>query len=557
MEWIYSTAPADRKRAEDGVRQTYRAAGVAEPVFFLWLDDLLDASVVMEQLAGFRQFNSTLPEESLERREQILTRVTQGLGLESWDQVIEALGPKHTRNRPTRVQYKGLSMGVAVPRADTLQAGLPTAVNDDPTDYGALEKAAEEIGRPAFLHFLALDRLVERGAGPGSPGHRGIGWVPGIYDDYRPEMLFRHDCLARIFRRRASMAYDGLLRTLQYAGPWWPFAKGAVLCDRPREIHRDAEGRLHRADGPAVAYGTGLELFSWHGTWVPAESIREPASLTPQAIRAEGDPAVRSALIEIYGPERWEEQQRLAPKPKPRHPLEALLPDDPAAKIEKLRSYGSLPLCDRYLAGEHRQVWVELQEMGAAVREEQHAADALAVAYAMMMRVRESVASSVERLSGIGYEFECAKRIREATPMPPMIRDLQELRQQLGLPPKQWGEPERPVAPIEPPEVGLRHRMRRLERDAGTLPLSLRAFWEVVGSVDLRGNHPTETLADPLAISPFSEVLSEWDRSPFEVGVDGRAFVIEIGDCRVTLPCCSVDAGIVEYLRRALGDGSF
>jgi hypothetical protein len=96
-----------------------------------------------------------------------------------------------------------------------------------------------------------------------------------------------------------------------------------------------------------------------------------------------------------------------------------------------------------------------------------------------------------------------------------------------------------------------------LERDAGTLPLSLRAFWEVVGSVDLRGNHPTETLADPLAISPFSEVLGEWDRSPFDVGVDGRAFVIEIGDCRVTLPCCSVDAGIVEYLRRALGDGSF
>jgi hypothetical protein len=526
-------------------------------VFFLWLDDLLDASVVMEQLAGFRQFNWTLPEESRERREQILARVTTGLGLSSWDQVIEALGPKHTRYRRRDVQFKSVSMGINVPREGSLQMGLPTAVDDDPTDYQAVEQAAEEIGRPAFSYFLALDRLVERAAGPGSPGHQGIGWVPGIYDDYRPVMLFRHDCMARIFRRRASMAYDGLLRTLQYAGPWWPFTKGAVLCERPREVHRDAEGRLHRADGPAVVYGTGLEFFAWHGTWVPPESIRQPESLTPPAIRAQNDPAVQSALIEIYGPERWEQQQRAAPPCKPRPPLEALLPDDPAEKIEALRSYGPLPLCDRYLAGDHREVWSQVQELGAAVREEPHAADALAVAYATMMRVRTTVAALVERLSAIGYEFECAKRRREATPMPPMIRDLQELRQQLGLPPKQWGEPERPVAPIEPPEVGLRHRMRRLERDAGTLPLSLRAFWEVVGSVDLRGNHPTETLADPLAISPFSEVLSEWDRSPFEVGVDGRAFVIEIGDCRVTLPCCSVDAGIVEYLRRALGDGSF
>jgi hypothetical protein len=47
-------------------------------------------------------------------------------------------------------------------------------------------------------------------------------------------------------------------------------------------------------------------------------------------------------------------------------------------------------------------------------------------------------------------------------------------------------------------------QIRQLEKIAGTLPLSLRAFYEVVGSVDWIGNHPhLSPSRPPLCTDPF------------------------------------------------------
>jgi hypothetical protein len=75
LEWIFSTEPADRDRAEEGVRLTYRAAGVPEPEIFLWFDDLREAMLVTEQLAEYRASNWMLPPESLRLREDVQRRI--------------------------------------------------------------------------------------------------------------------------------------------------------------------------------------------------------------------------------------------------------------------------------------------------------------------------------------------------------------------------------------------------------------------------------------------------------------------------------------------------
>ena len=79
----------------------------------------------------------------------------------------------------------------------------------------------------------------------------------------------------------------------------------------------------------------------------------------------------------------------IPPPRKKRNPLTILLPEPLDEKIGVLRSYGPVPYYERYLAGEHQQVWQDLGAMGARVREDGYAPDALAVAHTTMTRVRQ------------------------------------------------------------------------------------------------------------------------------------------------------------------------
>jgi len=301
LEWIFSTKPANREQAEEGVRRTYRAGGVGEPEIFLWFDDLMEALLAAEQLSDYRELNWMLPPEAMRRREEVQRRVRERLGLRTWKQVVQAAGPWQSPNRYEKKRHKGIGLMVAVPRQESLQAGLRTSADDDRRpDCEAIEEAAAAVGRAAFTAYSELERIVDRAAGPGIPGHGGMGCVPTIYYDYRLELLFRHDCLLSICGERASLRYDGLRLTVEHGGPWWAFARAAILCDRPAVAHRDGQARLHNDKGPAVIFRNGVELFAWHGIWAPEEAIRRPESLKRPAIRAENDPKVRAALIEIF-----------------------------------------------------------------------------------------------------------------------------------------------------------------------------------------------------------------------------------------------------------------
>ena len=567
LNWIFSTKPASREEAEEAVRHTYRAGGVPEPEIFLWFDDLIEAMLVTEQLDVYRESNWKLPPESRQRREEVQHRVCNRLGLGTWEQVVEAVGPEHCANRHETRLHRGIKFGVAVPRTDSLQAGLPISLNDSPCDYDVIEEAAVAVGRLGIRSCFEIAQIVQRSAGPGVPGHSGIGHVPCIYHEYRFEQLFRHDCLLSICGDRASVAYDGLRRTVQHAGPWWPFANAAILCDRPRHAHRDSERRLHRENGPAVTFGNGVELFAWHGSWVPAEAILCPQSLKRSAISVQGDPEVRQALIEIYGAERYESERLPPPPRKRRNALLIPLPDGLDEKIEVLRSYGPLPYYERYMAGDHRQAWLELIALGAGVRADQYAADARAVAYETMNRIARNISTIIERLREIGYEFDVESGNQDK------VIPFGTARRKL------WTDTvarER-AAPLMPPERRLGD-MIRLQQDAGTMPISLRTWFEIVGSVTLLGRHPSlspydGTLRpDPLVIVPFSQILRAWDASPPEIGIEGQPFVAELVPCAggraysVKLPAAGMDAvleneplgrSFVDHLRFALEWGGF
>ena len=140
---------------------------------------------------------------------------------------------------------------------------------------------------------------------------------------------------------------------------------------------------------------------------------------------------------------------------------------------------------ERYLNGECEQVWTELQALGPKVREEPHYALARQVADETMRRVRNNCERIINRLQTMGYTF--------------------------GVYPD--GSPGYlSSGPLVPPDDNLHADLETLEESVGPLPISLVAFWEQVGSVDLVGRHPEwEKGLDPLVISPPEAAISQLD----------------------------------------------
>jgi len=84
---------------------------------------------------------------------------------------------------------------------------------------------------------------------------------------------------------------------------WW-HENILAISDRPKEIHRDNEGRLHCETGPSIAYRDGWALWHWHGVSVPREWIEDKASLTAQKALTWSNVEQRRAACEILGWER-------------------------------------------------------------------------------------------------------------------------------------------------------------------------------------------------------------------------------------------------------------
>ncbi len=145
---------------------------------------------------------------------------------------------------------------------------------------------------------------------------------------------------------------------------------------------------------------------------------------------------------------------------------------------------------------ENLRVWAELTSLGAAIRQEPLYSEAVAVARETMLRARQNVATLVDRLKSIGYRF---------------------------------AEPE---AAWSPPDADLIARLDQLERRYGALPLSVRAWYETVGTVNFTGSHPRLNhyhsldepgskpwliYPDPLVIDAFPDALE-----PFYLNLVGE-----------------------------------
>ena len=125
---------------------------------------------------------------------------------------------------------------------------------------------------------------------------------------------------------------------------------------------------------------------------------------------------------------------------------------------------------ERYKQGDRERVWSELVALGNAVRKDPIRADAEGVATETMQRVRYNIESLIPRLQAVGYQFgfgfldqfdeEERETVKHALPT------------------------------FAPPSTNTRAQIAELEAQAGPFPLSLRAFFTEVGTVNLVGGFP-------------------------------------------------------------------
>ena len=90
----------------------------------------------------------------------------------------------------------------------------------------------------------------------------------------------------------------GQQQVARSAGWWWAYRDFAVITERPSELHRDANGDLHCADGMAITYPDGWGFHVWHGRRVAPWVIEQPAV---ERIAAEANVEVRRCAIEALG----------------------------------------------------------------------------------------------------------------------------------------------------------------------------------------------------------------------------------------------------------------
>ncbi len=158
---------------------------------------------------------------------------------------------------------------------------------------------------------------------------------------------------------------------------------------------------------------------------------------------------------------------------------------------------------ERYRDGEREQVWAELVALGKTVREEPLFDDAWDVARETMTRARTNVELLLERLKQIGYQFE---------------------------------RPDRVFWPAQP---GVSARIDEFEQEVGPVPLSLRAWCEVVGEVAFVGIYPR--------LAYYASSVTPWFANMIKSGTLESQ---KCDDVRQQIGMPSIDPAMLEFAKR-------
>jgi hypothetical protein len=267
-EWIahgLSCEPADREAAEDGVRRAYRAVGLDEPELIIWLGSPMAGCIASAMLA------QPTPDKV---RSQVVSQALSQVRGRVRDQVLERVRDQ--------VLEQALSQVRGRVRDQVLEQALSQVRGRVRDQVGAqvVSQVMNQIGEQVWDE---VHRAVW--------GQHDAGWLAWL------------DYWARVGLDLPDTA--GLLQVGRSAGWWWPRRGIVIITERPTALRRDAEGRLHCEDGPAIIYPDGWAIWAIHGVRVPEWVVTtQVEQITAEMLAREENAEVRRVVVERVGHDR-------------------------------------------------------------------------------------------------------------------------------------------------------------------------------------------------------------------------------------------------------------
>jgi hypothetical protein len=262
-----SAGPAEPANAFDAVGMVYSAAGLPPPRDIVWQDNPADLAVAWARgrsAAG----------------ESVRTHVVDSV-----------------RRRAELAVDRAVSLSVRMALAS--EPGLARL----PAYCASVDEAVLRLGERALpilprrlADFFPRRRTRASFAGNGF-SFQSAAWLGALQ--------YLHD-VCGLVRQTAPLA--GLWQLAPSACWMVPHEQVCWLMHRPSRMRRDANGRLHAADGPALSFGPDCEVYAWKGILVPARLIEQPKSIDVRTIEAAHDPQIRRCMIDIMTPQRFIEQ---------------------------------------------------------------------------------------------------------------------------------------------------------------------------------------------------------------------------------------------------------
>jgi hypothetical protein len=261
-EWLkigLSCEPLDFEAAKAAAIDAYHVAGLKEPKYFFRFRSPIEAAYAAANLKS--------AQVGAQVGAQVRAQVWAQVGDQVWDQVGAQVRPQVWAQVGAQVRDQ-----VRAQVMDQVMDQVRAQVWDQVWDQGWNQVGAQVR---AQVH-----------------GNHDAGW------------LSFHATLLK-FGIKDCAKLEPLMRLAKVCGWWAPYANAVIFQDRPSELHRDEQGRLHNQTGAAVLYRDGFGVFAVHGVRVPAWIILHPEQITPAKIDAEQNAEVRRVMVEKFGQERY------------------------------------------------------------------------------------------------------------------------------------------------------------------------------------------------------------------------------------------------------------
>jgi len=173
---------------------------------------------------------------------------------------------------------------------DNVRANVGANVRDNVWD-NVWDNVGANVGANVRANVRDNELKYESFAAYGSISD--YGWV-SFYDFFTQVGVLNHDG----FNKFKDLLLSGIYDMIQLEGV-------CIVCELPKVIKRNAQGRLHSASGSAIKWSDGYEIFYWNGVSVPEKWIMKPNEITRDEILKEDNAEKRRCLREIIGAKEY------------------------------------------------------------------------------------------------------------------------------------------------------------------------------------------------------------------------------------------------------------